>query len=183
MDPVTLQRIKFLHPKVRNEVLEAYKNINTILLGKNIRLRFTHTLRSIDEQNQLFARGRSMLFDTNGNRFKKVTNAKGGESIHNYGLAFDIVLLVDKDRNGSFESVSWDTKADMDNNNKPDWMEVVDYLRQLGWTWGGNWRSFPDYPHFEKTFGYNWKTLLQKYNNGEVSMENIDGKIYKWVNL
>ncbi len=183
MDQLTVNRIKLLHPEVRPEALEAYKYINNGLFGKNVRLRFTHTLRNFDEQNLLFAQGRTLLHDLNGKRLAKITNAKAGQSIHNYGLAFDIAVLVDKDCNGSFEEVSWSLTEDNDVNGCPEWLQAIKHLKAMGWVWGGDWRFFPDYPHFEKTFGYSWQSLQQKYNSGDIFTEVIDGKIYKWVNL
>jgi len=183
MDLVTLNRIKLLHPKVRQEALEAYKYINHKLLGKNVRLRFAYTLRTFGEQDELFQVGRTKLFDKKGNRFGIVTNARAGQSIHNYGLAIDIVLLIDKNNDGSFETASWNIESDTDKDNKPDWMEVIDYFKYLGWAWGGEWKSFPDYPHLEKTFGLSWKELLKRYKENDTFEEIIDGKIFKWVNL
>ena len=123
------------------------------------------------------------MYNNNGTRLKKVTNAKAGQSIHNYGLAIDIVLLVDKDNNGIFEDVSWDTSADYDKDNVPEWSEAVTYFKKAGWAWGGDWKSFPDYPHLEKTFGHTWKSLNALYNSGKTFEETIDGKVYKWVNI
>lgn len=183
MDLITLDRIKLMHPKLRKEVLEAYAHVNNKLLGKGVRLRFAYTLRTFKEQDDIYAQGRTRLFDSSGKRLGKVTNAKGGQSIHNYGLAFDIVILLDKDKNGTFEAASWDTKADSDKDGMSDWMEVVNYFKSIGWVWGGDWKSFPDAPHFEKTFGHTWRSLQQKYNAGDVTTEIIDGRPYKWVNL
>ena len=45
------------------------------------------TYRSGEEQNALYAQGRTKPG-------KIVTNARGGESFHNYGCAFDFVPLV-----------------------------------------------------------------------------------------
>lgn len=77
-----------------------------------------------------------------------VTNAKGGYSYHNFGLAIDFALLLS---NGS--SVSWDMNADYNSNNIKDWIEVVDEAKKLGLEWGGDWTSFKDYPHFQMLFG------------------------------
>lgn len=110
MDLITLNRIKLMHPQVRQEVLEAYTHVNNKLLGKGVRLRFAYTLRTIQEQNEFYAQGRTKLFDKKGNRLGIVTNARGGQSIHNYGLAFDIVLLIDKNGDGNFETASWDIR-------------------------------------------------------------------------
>ncbi len=157
-DQISLDRIKTLHPKIRQEVESAYKHINDKILGKGVRMRLAYTYRSEAEQNELYAQGRTKLFDNNGKRLGKVTNAKGGQSIHNYGLAFDIVLLLDKDGNGTFETASWDTKGDFDKDLKSDWLEIVLYLESLGYEWGGRWK-LKDAPHFQNTFGKTWQAL------------------------
>lgn len=149
-DNITIDRINLMHPKVREEVLDMYLYANNKLLGKGVRLRFSHTLRTIEEQNELYAQGRTK-------KGSIVTNAKGGQSYHNFGLAFDIVLLYDKDGNGTFEFASWD-------NKDPNWIKVTQYFKSKGWFWGGDFKSFKDYPHFEKTFGYTTAKLLAKVN-------------------
>ena len=148
MDLITIGRIKTAHPKLRDELEKDYIECNN-LLPKGVRLRFAYVYRSVEEQNKLFAQR------------PKVTNARGGQSIHNYGLAFDIVILKDKDNNGTFETASFDIDE--------YWKMVVSYFKSKGWTWGGDWKSFKDAPHFEKTFGHTWQTLSKKeimVNNG-----------------
>lgn len=154
MDSITLERIKLLHPAIRQKALDDYTFANNKLLPKGVRLRFTHTLRTIDEQNKLYAQGRTLPGSI-------VTNAKGGSSYHNYGLAIDIVILYDKDSNGTFETASWDTKD-------PYFIKVKDYFKKQGWFWGGDFKSFKDYPHFEITFGYSTKQLLQKVDSKNI---------------
>lgn len=162
-DRITLERIQLLHPIIRAEVEHIYKaQVVPALTGRAI-CRFTYTLRTFTEQNGLYAQGRTRLFDSKGRRLGIVTKAKGGQSFHNYGLAFDIALLVDRDNNGTFESASWEDRVDFDKDGKADWLEVAEIFKNNGYTWGGNWR-FRDAPHFEKTFGYTWKQLLAKYN-------------------
>ena len=150
MDKITLQRIEKAHPIIREELKQDYLYCNNRLLGRGVRLRFASVYRSNEEQDELYSRR------------PKVTNAKGGQSIHNYGLAFDVVLLYDKDGNGTFETASWDTIKDGDNDGKSDWMEVVNFFKAKGWSWGGDWRSFKDMPHFQKDFGYSWRELKEK---------------------
>jgi len=160
MDKITLQRIELLHPAVRDEAKEIYAEICERLTGKTL-CRFSHTLRTFAEQDALYAQGRS-------DKTKSVvTKAKGGQSWHNYGLAIDIVLLVDKDGNGSYESASWDTTTDFDNDNSPDWDEVVYVFGLYGWEWGGNWK-FKDTPHFQKTFGLTIAEAKKRYDNKQV---------------
>ena len=69
MDNITLQRIQVLHPKVRTEVDNLYRNqIVPALTGRAI-CRFAYILRTIKEQNDLYAQGRTKPG-------KIVTNAK-----------------------------------------------------------------------------------------------------------
>jgi peptidoglycan L-alanyl-D-glutamate endopeptidase CwlK len=162
-DQITLERIKQLHPALRNEVEHMYRSqIVPALSGRAI-CRFAYTLRTFAEQDVLYAQGRTKLFDNNGKRLGIVTKAKGGQSIHNYGLALDIVLLVDNDSNSTFESASWEETKDFDKDGKADWMEVVNIIKSNGWEWGGDWK-FKDSPHFQKDFGYTWQQLLDKHN-------------------
>jgi peptidoglycan L-alanyl-D-glutamate endopeptidase CwlK len=158
-DQKTLERIQLLHPKLRDEALELYDEIVASLTGSAI-CRFAYTLRTFAEQDALFAQGRSKPG-------KVVTNAKGGQSYHNYGLAIDIVLILDKDKNGTFETASWDVKSDFDGDKKADWMEVVQIFKRFGFEWGGDWK-FLDLPHFQKTFGKSIYELKSLHAAGKV---------------
>jgi peptidoglycan L-alanyl-D-glutamate endopeptidase CwlK len=158
-DQITLDRIQLLHPKLRENALDIYDEIIAALNGSAI-CRFAYTLRTFAEQDTLYAQGRTKSG-------AKVTNAKGGQSYHNYGLAIDIVLLVDKDKNGSFESASWDIKTDFDGDAKADWMEIVAIFKRYGFEWGGDWK-FNDAPHFQKTFGQSINELLSLHKNNKV---------------
>jgi len=165
-DKITENRIKLLHPELRAEVSEIYAKINQALKGKAI-CRFSHTLRTFDEQDELYRQGRSKPGGI-------VTNAKGGQSNHNYGLAIDIVLLKDMNGDGTFETASWETTKDFDCDGIADWMEVVKIFKSYGWEWGGDWR-FKDLPHFQKTFGLSIDALLgrhraKRYTNGYIDL-------------
>lgn len=140
MDKPTLDRIQLLHPKLREEAMQIYLEICDALKGKAM-CRFAYTLRTFAEQDALF------------NAKPQVTKAKGGQSYHNYGLAIDIVLILDKDGDGKFETASWDVKSDFDGDGKSDWMEVVAIFKRYGWEAGIDWK-FYDAPHFQKTLGY-----------------------------
>jgi len=158
-DQKTLERIQLLHPKLRDEASELYDEIVAALSGSAM-CRFAYTLRTFAEQDALFAQGRTKPG-------KIVTNAKGGQSYHNYGLAIDIVLVLDKDHNGSFETASWDTKTDFDGDKKADWMEVVQIFKRYGFEWGGDWK-FLDLPHFQKTYGKSIYELKALHTAGKV---------------
>lgn len=136
---ISLSRIEKLHPRLRSEALLIFRLINESILKGRAKVRFTHTLRTKQEQNELYALGRTKKGDI-------VTNAKGGDSFHNYGLAIDICLILDD------KEASWDDKTDFDKDGIADWSEVVAVFKQYGWEWGGDWH-FKDKPHFQKTFG------------------------------
>jgi peptidoglycan L-alanyl-D-glutamate endopeptidase CwlK len=158
-DAITIKRIKLLHPAIVDEVLYIYKNQIVPALNSNVFCRFAYTLRTFEEQNEMYAQGRTKLFDTKGKRLGIITNAKGGQSFHNYGLSFDIVLI-----DGRF--AHYNTVKDYDGDGIADWMEVVDIFKNNGYEWGGDWQ-FTDNPHLQKTFGYSWQELLEKYNNND----------------
>lgn len=156
-DKISIERIQTAHPKLREELEKIYHEANN-KLGK-ARLRFAYVFRSFEEQSKLFKQR------------PKVTNADAGQSYHNYGLAVDIVLLIDKNGDGIFETASWDTKADWDKDNIADWVEVVKVFEKYGWEWGGSWKGFKDLPHFQKTFGYKWQKLKMMRAAGKVDSE------------
>ena len=163
-DKISEQRIQTLHPKLRNEVMLIHQEIDAALTGKAI-CRIAYAIRTFSEQDALYAQGRTKLFDDKGKRLGVVTWAKGGESFHNYGLADDIVLLLDNDSNGSFESASWDSVKDFDKDNVSDWDEVVKIYKKYGWTWGGDWKGGKvDKPHFQKSFSLTIRQCIDKYN-------------------
>lgn len=163
-DKKTLERIALLHPKLRDEAFALYEEIVEALSGRAA-CRFSYTLRTFAEQDALFAQGRTKPG-------ARVTNARGGQSYHNYGLAIDIVLLVDRDGNGTFESAAWDTKTDFDGDKKADWQEVVAIFKRYGWEWGGDWK-FVDAPHFQKTLGKSIRDLQQLHKSGKVDKEGF----------
>lgn len=157
-DKPTQKIVDKLHPKLRTEVTKIVEEIQTKLTG-NATMRLTQGLRTIDYQNSLYAQGRT----TKGSI---VTNAKGGQSLHNYGLAVDFCLII----NG--KAMSYNEVKDYDADGIADWKEVITIFKSYGYTWGGDFKSIKDSPHFEKTFGKTWKTLLEKYNAGKVITNN-----------
>jgi peptidoglycan LD-endopeptidase CwlK len=145
MDKSSISKIAKIHPKLRSEVSDIMLNLN----NRGVEIRIVQGLRTFEEQHALFLQK------------PKVTNADAGQSYHNYGLAVDFCLLH---KDGS---ISWDLKEDLDGDKKADWMEVVEEFEKKGWSWGGYWK-FKDNPHFEKTFGYNFKQLLELKNSNKI---------------
>jgi peptidoglycan LD-endopeptidase CwlK len=159
MDTPSGQRIEKLHPSVRTEAIQIVKECDTALTGR-AKVRITQGLRTFEEQDALYAIGRTKPG-------KKVTNAKGGSSIHNYGFAVDICLIIDN------KVASFDTVKDWDNDKVADWFECVKIFAKHGWEWGGNWKTFKDLPHFDKRGFNNWRKLskLKRDKNGYVILK------------
>jgi len=104
-----------------------------ICAHEGIAILITQGLRTWDEQDALYAKGRTLA--PLGKPYT-VTDAKGGQSFHNFGLAFDIVVL---------DSVG---KADWDDTH-PSWKRSAEIGKSLGLEWGGDWKSRKDMPHFQ----------------------------------
>lgn len=95
-------------------------------------MRIDNAYRSIADQDALYAKGRTAP----GN---KVTNAKGGQSWHNYGVAADIVFCDSKGNK------SWPETGDY----AKLWSRYGELAEANGLEWGGSWTSFKDRPHIE----------------------------------
>ena len=96
-------------------------------------------LRTYAEQDALYAKGRTAPG-------KKVTNARGGYSNHNFGIAFDI---------GVFEGSRY-----LPSSSKYKAVGVLG--QELGLEWGGNWKTIVDQPHFQLRPG--WSAQMSERN-------------------
>ena len=105
-------------------------------------LRVTHTLRTMDEQMHLYAKGR--IRTATGwevvDRKQVVTNAMPGQSPHNYGAAFDVAFR-------SHDPYPRDERL---------WEAVGLVGEMVGLAWGGRWHGLVDRPHFERK---DWRSL------------------------
>src|SRR5258707_915258 len=151
MDKLSYSRIQLLHPDLREIATDTFEQAEGKLSGR-AKPRLTYTLRTFKEQQSLYNLGRTIVNPDGKSKTKPmgniVTNAKAGQSIHNYGLALDFALVIDG------KEASWNTVKDFDNDKIADWMEVVSVFKANGWEWGGDWKSFKDEPHFQFDFGY-----------------------------
>jgi peptidoglycan L-alanyl-D-glutamate endopeptidase CwlK len=109
--------------------------------ASGIDLLVTSTYRDNESQNALYAQGRT----TAG---KIVTNAKAGQSFHNYRCAVDVVPIVaGKPR--------WDVKDEV-------WQTIGRLGKEAGLEWAGDWVKFKEYPHFQYTSGFTLAELKQQ---------------------
>lgn len=113
-----------------NEASDLYKSLYPNMPQPFI----TCTYRSNEEQNMLY------------NKVPKVTNAKAGQSPHNYNpsFAFDIAFITVDNK------ISWSSKY---------FKMFADCIKSDVVSWGGSWINFKDAPHFELK---NWKTYIPK---------------------
>ncbi|MFB9328398.1 M15 family metallopeptidase [Paenibacillus aurantiacus] len=133
-----------LHPEV---AAKAYQ-LKEAGKQRGIAIRITDDFRSAAEQDALYRKGRSEPGSI-------VTNVKGGHSYHNYGLAVDFALEM------ADGEIIWDLEYDGNGNGQADWMEIVTLAKGLGFSWGGDWKGFPDYPHLQMDFGLSIRELRQ----------------------
>ena len=108
------------------EVQPSARALVTKAGADGITIKVISGLRTYDEQNDLYAQGR-----TKPGRI--VTNARGGFSNHNFGIAFDV---------GVFEGSQYLDES-------PKYKAVGVLGTDLGLEWGGNWKTIQDEPHFQ----------------------------------
>jgi peptidoglycan L-alanyl-D-glutamate endopeptidase CwlK len=123
MNDASLKRMTNVHPELAKRVTALIQ----ALAKQGHTIEVVQGLRTFAEQDALFAKGRTKPGQI-------VTNAKGGQSNHNYGLAVDLVPFV---------------------AGKPQWNDKAGFIRigaeavKHGLEWGGNWKKFIDKPHVQ----------------------------------
>lgn len=146
--------IKYLHPKLqmlaKSLLEEANKQLNS--LGYSVKI--AETIRSYNDQLEIYKKGREfksgewIVVD----KRKVVSNAKPGRSVHNWGCAFDVRIIKD-------------SKYIPNDENKV-YTKTGAIGRNLGLTWGGDFKSIVDMPHFQYTGKHNNSTFLNLANEG-----------------
>lgn len=162
---INSRKLEDLHPKLQelcNKHIASCK-------ARGVTIQVTNTLRDAEYQEYLYSLGRTK----EGNI---VTNMKL-VGPHGFGLAYDIVPVVDG-------------KAQWNNNSL--WQIAGEEGKKLGLTWGGDWKSIVDKPHFEYTGGLSveelragkrpswweeakqlsWKEIIKKVTSNPTEWEN-----------
>ena len=99
---------------------------------KGIDILVTSTYRDMESQDALYEQGRT----TQG---RIVTNARGGDSYHNWRCAVDVVPIIGG-------------KPDWDGSH-PAWQQIGEIGEECGLEWAGRWKSFRELAHFQYTGG------------------------------
>jgi hypothetical protein len=118
-----------LHPFFRDRVIELIDACRR----KGIELAIVETYRTPSKQHEYKSMG------------KKYTSSGAGKSKHQYGLAIDLVPIVDS-------IAVWD--------NATLWRKIGVTGEKLGLRWGGRWRKPYDPGHFEWTGGSSTYNLV-----------------------
>lgn len=126
------------------QAIRKYLNSSSVqswCKSKGIQIKVIQGTRSYAEQDKLYAQGRTV-------KGSKVTNARGGYSNHNFGVAVDFGLF----KNGKY------LEADTEYVNLVKTCGIPE-----GCEWGGNWKSIFDAPHFQ----------LAKYGSSTSKLRSI----------
>jgi LAS superfamily LD-carboxypeptidase LdcB len=111
---------------LKPEAAQLAQQLIDVASLRGIEVRIIAGYRSNEQQNELYAQGRTKPGP-------KVTNVIGGCSVHNTGLAFDI---------GVFQEGKYLDES-------PMYSEVGQIGKSLGLEWGGDKRTVIEEPHFE----------------------------------
>jgi hypothetical protein len=124
MKPSSEKRLQQLHPALAVAVRAMVVDLAT----KGTVVEVVQGLRTFAEQDDLYAKGRT----TPG---PIVTQARGGESNHNFGLAVDLCPFT----NGTPD---WNAPMSV-------WAAIGTSAEAQGLEWGGQWKKFLDKPHVQ----------------------------------
>lgn len=100
--------------------------------------------RTYAEQNALYAQGRTAAGP-------RVTNARGGYSMHNFGIAWDCGIF----RGGKYL------------DDSPLYAELGKIGEAQGLEWGGSWTTISDEPHFQLKTGLTLAQLRERHDSGQ----------------
>jgi peptidoglycan L-alanyl-D-glutamate endopeptidase CwlK len=135
-DDRTETNIKSLVPPAQRKAREFMKAASPFTLT----CRIISGTRTYSEQNELYKIGRTIQ-----KNHSKVTNAKGGQSNHNFGIAWDVGIFDGK-------------KYYEGGSNKQEEQAYIDLSKIIkanvsGLEWGGDWKKLTDRPHYQLATG------------------------------
>jgi peptidoglycan L-alanyl-D-glutamate endopeptidase CwlK len=134
LDPKWLAKLDTVHPSLRTKVI-ALVNMAAV---EGFTLQVTQALRTFAEQDALFNQPHDHKDNDGDHRIDEadehVTNCRGGQSWHNYGLAVDFIFVVDGKRTYVPDSL---------------YSNIGRWARTAGLEWGGSWKHTVDRPHVQ----------------------------------
>ena len=150
LDTPSIDRLSQCYAPFAQKVYDVYEQV---FQTTGLQMRVTQAYRTYREQAVIYSIGRS----THG---RVVTNAKPGESLHNFGLAVDSCF---RGKDPFLESLK---KTDPQ-KAEALWQEYGKAAEQFGLTWGD---KFPivDRPHIELTYGLSLKEIQTASEGGNL---------------
>jgi peptidoglycan L-alanyl-D-glutamate endopeptidase CwlK len=153
IDERSAKFIATLSPEVRDAFIAFIVDAKELVAQNGLDYKVICGTRTFEEQAALYAKGRTAPGP-------KVTNAKPGSSMHNFGLAIDC---------GVFKG-----KVYMDGSTPAD-AKLADLMHKHASTlcakhklrWGGNFKSIYDAPHFEYDTPYSLADLRVRRTKGQ----------------
>ena len=140
------RKLEDLHPVVESLARRHIASLEAV----GIRTLVTSTFRDFAAQDALYAQGRTKPG-------KKVTNARGGQSWHNYGLAYDIYPMI-------LGKPVWGTRSPSD---RKLWDQVGLTGEAIGLEWSGRWTKFPEMAHFQFRDGATLGNMVARTAGGQ----------------
>lgn len=127
-----------LHPKLQSKI----KELQSLCEKNGLKIGISECVRTKAEQDELYAKGRTA-------KGSIVTNVKYPNSMHCWGVAFDIYR---NDGKGAY-------------NDADGFFSKVGKLgKSIGLEWGGEWKSIVDKPHFQLAdWGSTPSKLIKQY--------------------
>lgn len=144
-----------LHPVLRERVEAALEECRGIGLYAHV----FEGYRSFDRSEYLWEQGRTKPG-------KIITNARGGQSFHNYGLAVDVVFDGE-----ARDGIQWSWEGSYGNpqllvDKKKHWSKLGEIFEGKGLEWAARWKRFPETPHFQLTAGLSLKLVQSLHARG-----------------
>jgi peptidoglycan L-alanyl-D-glutamate endopeptidase CwlK len=137
-----VDKLSLVHPILADRVRQLFSKLKE----QGYDFLVTQGLRTWAAQNALYAQGRTTAGPI-------ITNAPGGHSQHNFGLAVDV---VPRDSSG----LDW-------NVQHPAWKAMLVLAPAFKLAEGAQWRSFPDNPHlYPSELPSTCDVLREKYTFG-----------------
>jgi peptidoglycan L-alanyl-D-glutamate endopeptidase CwlK len=150
LDERSSKNVATLHSKVQQVFKNWIAECQIMAAAHGYEYKAISGNRTWDEQAKIYAQGRT-------SPGKIVTNAKPGYSNHNYGIAVDMGVFKD----GKYLDGLKPAEAEAFHN------KAAVIAEKYNIEWGGNWKSFKDYPHFEYKTGKTLSQLRQLVTEGK----------------
>ena len=150
LDERSAKNVATLHARVQSIFRDWIAECQIIAKAHGYEYKAISGNRTWEEQAKIYAQGRTAPG-------KIVTNAKPGYSNHNFGIAVDMGVFKD----GKYLDGNNPSEAEMFHR------KAATIAEKYGIEWGGSWKSFKDYPHFEYKTGKALTQLRQLVTEGK----------------